>query len=437
MVISSIQRAVQCLTLAVAFCAAPAFAQKITVATDRPDGVYAVGSAVRWMVRTEGELTDVRYSVAPGQGVATASGPLAGETVEYTFETPGTVLLKVTGRRADGREVVGTGGAVAGVEKIGPSAPRPDDFDAFWAEKITELRAVPMDATLTPADAGRQNVEYHTLTLGNIRGTLVRGQIARPTQGEKFPAVLQVQYAGIYPLQKSAVTDRARDGWLALNISAHDLPIDQPEAFYKAQSAGPLKNYWAIGNDSRETSYYLRMYLSCVRAVDYLKSRPDWDGRTLVVYGGSQGGQQALVTAALADGVTAAIANVPAGCDMLGPTAGRRGGWPQWYEWTKGINWNAPADAAKVHEASRYFDVVNFASRVRCPALVGAGLVDDTCPVAGIIAAFNQMPSEKKKLVLMPGAPHQNVNNTHAPFENRQWRVWLPALLKGETPLLD
>jgi cephalosporin-C deacetylase-like acetyl esterase len=62
-------------------------------------------------------------------------------------------------------------------------------------------------------------------------------------------------------------------------------PIDNPASFYQEQSAGPLKNYWMIGNDDREQSYYLRMYLSCYRAIDYLRQRPGWDSKTLVVNG--------------------------------------------------------------------------------------------------------------------------------------------------------
>lgn len=76
-----------------------------------------------------------------------------------------------------------------------------------------------------------------------------------------------------FPLQKSWVTDRAAEGWLALNIEAHDLPIDKPEAFYRQQFDGPLKNYWSIGNDDRDRSYFLRVYLSCYRAVEYLTKR--------------------------------------------------------------------------------------------------------------------------------------------------------------------
>jgi len=34
-------------------------------------------------------------------------------------------------------------------------------------------------------------------------------------------------------------------------------------------------------------------------AIEYLFERPDWDGRTIVVTGGSQGGLQSLVAAGL------------------------------------------------------------------------------------------------------------------------------------------
>jgi len=217
---------------------------------------------------------------------------------------------------------------------------------------------------------------------------------------EKLPAMLIVQWASIYPLQKPWVTDRAAGGWLVLNIMAHDLPIDEPAEFYAAQTDGPLRDYWGIGNDDRETSYFLRMYLSCYRAAEYMSQRPDWDSKTLVVSGTSQGGQQTLMLAGFHPKITAALALVPAGCDMLGPDIGRRGGCPQWYSITNG------KDPAKVHQASRYFDVVNFASRVRCPVLAGVGLIDETCPAAGVFAALNQM-QVPKEIVVLPQSDHQ------------------------------
>ena len=115
----------------------------------------------------------------------------------------------------------------------------------------------------------------------------------------KFPALLIVQWAGVYGLDKWWATLPASEGFLVLNISAHDLPIDEQPEFYKAQSDGPLKNYTAIGKDDREKNYFLRMYLSAYRAADYLTQRPDWDGHNLVVTGTSQGGLQTIMLAGL------------------------------------------------------------------------------------------------------------------------------------------
>ena len=87
-----------------------------------------------------------------------------------------------------------------------------------------------MNAKLEPADSGNANVEYFKITMDNIRGSHIRGQLARPKRGDKFPAMLIVQWAGVYPLQKGWVSGRATEGWLALNINAHNLPIDEPPA---------------------------------------------------------------------------------------------------------------------------------------------------------------------------------------------------------------
>jgi cephalosporin-C deacetylase-like acetyl esterase len=160
--------------------------------------------------------------------------------------------------------------------------------------------------------------------------------------------------------------------------------------------------------------------------VEYLLQRPDWDGKTLVVMGGSQGGQQALMTAGLhPKKITAALAVVPAGCDMLGPVIGRAPGWPHWYDNTEG------KDPKKVHEASRYYDVANFVPHIQCPVLVGVGLQDQTCPPAGIFAAINQIKAPKE-VVILPKAGHQDERNSHAAYMQRCYSVWLPMLRQGQ-----
>jgi cephalosporin-C deacetylase len=422
-------------------CASPCAAQQLVVSPDKPSGVYAAGDTVRWTIawRRDAAPPAARYVMKSGglkevvRGDVTFAGNVA--TLESKFDAPGTMLVEVEwepktpGNRA-------SGGAVADPEKITPAAAEPADFDAFWKAKLDELAKVPPNAKLRPADGGKAGVEYAKITLDNIRGTHVNGQIARPAKGggagagagEKFPALLIVQWAGVYPLQKAWVADRAADGWLALNILPHDLPIDEPESFYKEQFAGPLKNYWAIGNDDRETSYYLRMYLSCVRALEYLKGRPDWDGRTLVVVGTSQGGQQALVTAGLQPaGVTAVLPFLPAACDMLAPDVGRASGFPNWYTQVHG------KDAKRVRDASRYYDPVNFARRIKCPVLIGLALKDDLAPPGSVLAAANVI-NAPKEVIILPTAGHQDEKGSQKAYNDRCYGAWLPALRQGQPP---
>ncbi len=407
-------------------------AQQLTVTADHADGIYQIGQTVRWHVAWTGGTPPAEaatYVVKKGGLTEAQSGTIAFNNgagdVEIKTDAPGALLLEVKAGTAENSPRRALGGAIVAPEQIQPSAKRPADFDRFWKAKIQELQAVNPEPQLEKGDSGKPDVDYWKITLNNIRGTHIHGQIARPAQGRKFPALLIVQWAGVYGLQKSWVTDRAGEGWLAFNIEAHDLPIDAPESFYREQAAGPLKDYPAIGNDDRETSYFLRMYLSCYRAAEYLTRRPDWDGRTLVVMGGSQGGLQTLVTAGLHPKITAALAEVPAGCDMLGPDVGRAPGWPMWY-WDTGNK-----DPKKVREASRYFDVVNFTSRIHCPVLVGAGLIDETCPPAGVMAAVNRI-SAPKEIILLPHGEHQDRNGSHGAYTQRCWGVWLPALREGK-----
>src|SRR5689334_20448793 len=95
-----------------------------------------------------------------------------------------------------------------------------------------------------------------------------------PDPRERANSPPSCSFAGVYALQPRTVTDRAAEGWLAFDVDSHDLPPNQ--------ATGVSTNYPAIGNSDRETSYFLNMYLRDARAIDFIASRPDWDGKTIV-----------------------------------------------------------------------------------------------------------------------------------------------------------
>jgi cephalosporin-C deacetylase len=424
------------LTLVVGcFLALAAGGQEIVVVGEKAGGVYGVGEKIAWRVEVKGEgapaVTRVGYVLKKGgltvmkEGVLDVSSGAA--VLEATLDAPGTILAELKAS-AGGKEIKGLGGAAVAPEKIGPSAGRPADFDAFWKAKIEQLHAIPMNAKVEASESGKGSVDYFKIEMDNINGSHIYGQLARPKREGKFPALLIVQWAGVYGLPKGNVVNRADGGWLALNIMPHDLPFDQPEDFYKKAAQTTLKDYVSIGQDDREKSYFLRMYLSCYRALDYLAERPDWDGKTLVVMGTSQGGQQSLVIAGLHPKLTAMSAMVPAGCDVTGPTIGRAAGFPYWADhakWTKN---------EKILETGRYFDAVNFAPNVKCPSLVALGLIDQTCPSAGVFAACNRFGGPKE-VIVMVNSDHQGRNKSQAEYYAKS-EAWLKQLAKGEQGLL-
>ncbi|CAN5573691.1 hypothetical protein BH10PLA1_BH10PLA1_07970 [soil metagenome] len=419
-------------------CERPLFAQTTQPATQiviKPanvTGVYKVGELIAWNITVTGDAAAVRdakyvlklgaLKAGPEQKLDLSSG---SATVQTKLDEPTNVQL-VLDANIDGKAAHVLGGAVADPDKIIRSAKRPADFDAFWDAKLKQLRAIPPNPRVEP-QADIDDVDYAKITLDNIHGSHVYGQIAKPKGAAKRPAILIVQYAGVYPLNKDGVVRRAKAGWLAMNIMAHDLPFDRDAQFYKEQKLGPLQNYTAIGGEDRETSYFLRMYLACVQSVDYLASRDDWDGKTLVVIGTSQGGQQSLITGGLCPQITTVIANVPGGCDVTAPLVGRAAGFPGFFARSK----NDP----KILEVGKYFDAANFTPRIRCPALVTCGLIDETCPCGGVIAAYNQIPGPKE-LIIMPLSDHQGSGNTQTAFPAKS-EQWLREIVKGKTPTIQ
>ena len=259
--------------------------------------------------------------------------------------------------------------------------------------------------------------------MNHLEGKHVWGQVAKPhdaSNKKKYPGLVLLQWASPpYPLQKAWVTDRAAEGWLAVNIEPHDVMPDQPKEYYDALPA-ELKAYNTIETRNRDKNYFLYMYLADIRAVDYLASRPDWDGKTLVVMGTSMGGQQSLCAAGLHPKVTHMLINVPAGADANGTAHGRKIGYPFW-----------DANDPQVLKTAEYFDTVNCAARIKVPSLVSMGFIDTVTPPVGIWSAFNLLKGPKEAAP-MPESPH---NHLATPEQSLPWTqrsaAWLGALVAG------
>lgn len=340
---------------------------KVEITGDRPEMIY---------VAVEPYANLAGNGAAKDQGAAPATNPAAKSAF-------------VGGNTGRNNGLYAVGAAVA-PGKLALSTPRPADFDAFWDGKLAAQAKVPVNPSVTPFESDVPGIEESVFVL-DAMGSKVHGYVAKPARQGQFPAIVQLQYAGIYALDPHWAARRASDGWLVINVDAHDkLPSDP---------AGNVpKSYTEVGNTDREKSYFLNMYLRDSRALDYLLTRPDWDGKTIVLIGGSQGGQQSIALAGLRpEKITAALVCVPAGADTNGDLHGRKAGFPNW-----------PSGNPKAMETALYFDPVNFASRIKAPVMAAMGFIDTTSPPAGIWTALNQIPVPTEPLPLLE-SEHDNL----------------------------
>jgi cephalosporin-C deacetylase-like acetyl esterase len=405
-------------------------AEQLTFAPYHSNDIYDVGETVGWTV-TPGPVTPTysyKWTIRCNNAVVLKEGKLdlssGKDKIEITGDQPEMIYVAVEpyapaagasgyvgGNTGRNNGLYAVGAAVAPA-RIGMSTPRPGDFDAFWEAKLAAQAKVPIHSVLTKLETDVPGVELSMFVLDAL-GSQTHGYLARPARDGKFPALIQLQYAGVYALNPRGAAQRAADGWLFINVDSHDkLPSDP--------SGNIPRGYQAVGNADREKSYFLNMYLRDSRALDYLLTRPDWDGKTIVLTGGSMGGQQSLVLAGLRpDKITAALVCVPAGADANGDLHGRKAGYPNW-----------PSDNPDVMKTALYFDTVNFASRIKAPVMAGMGFIDTISPPAGVWTALNQIPGPKEPLPMIE-SEHDNLTPQKGRACPARTRELLDLLVNG------
>ena len=188
----------------------------------------------------------------------------------------------------------------------------------------------------------------------------------------------------------------AEEGCIRFEIEIHGLnPELDEDTFGEISRAFSSREngYLVNGLDSRENYYMKRVYLACVRSIDLLTSLPEWDGKNVIVQGGSQGGALALITAGLDKRVTACVANHPALSDMAGYKAGRAGGYPHLFKNT--VDMDTPAKMKTL----AYYDVVNFAKQITVPVYMTWGFNDNTCSPTTSYIVYNVLNCPKEALI--------------------------------------
>jgi cephalosporin-C deacetylase-like acetyl esterase len=404
---------------------------KVIVAPDRADWTYKTGELARFTISVmqNGNFLKgarIRYEIGPEK-----LDPIQKQTTTlengFIIVEGGTMkesgFLRCTAiAEVDGKEYRGL--ATAGFDplSIQPTVDNPAGFDTYWNNAKAELAKVPLDAkmTLIPERCTEKVNVYH-VNIQNFRlGTRMYGILCIPKKEGKYPALLHVPGAGVRPYAGDVAN--AEKGIITLQIGIHGIPVNMDISVYNDMRAGMLSAYWEYDMDDKDRFYYKRVYLGCVRANDFLTSLPQYDGSNLAVTGGSQGGALSIITAGLDSRVKWLGAYYPALSDVTGYLKGRAGGWPHYFD-KNNINFNNKKEKL---ETLGYYDVVNFARRVRVPGFYSWGYNDETCPPTSMFAAYNVITASKELFLAL------ETGHWTYPEQGEKMTAWLVEKLRGK-----
>lgn len=309
---------------------------------------------------------------------------------------------------------------------------KPEDFDAFWEESLKKLDSIPLDvkeseyiafnneqindynvmqASLTnnydEEGCIFEKVVSNEISFSSAGGIRINGYVAKPEGNGKYPAMLILPGAGY--AGRPRPLEHARHGYLALDIQVHGQSLSENHA--------PSEESVKYGDISLGKDYYYNnIYLHCVQAINYLCSREDVDKTKIVVVGGSQGGRLSLVTAALDNRVTDVVAGIVHYSNLPYIHYSKKSNEQKY----NGCNESVAKCDEPISKFEAFYDVMNFASRIKCRVLINGGLIDEVSPPEGVVGVYRNLVTDDKEMVLLANLAH----DWSVGFDKYAWK-WL------------
>jgi cephalosporin-C deacetylase len=317
---------------------------------------------------------------------------------------------------------------------------RPADFRAFWDKAMADYAAIPLDARIEgesrvftgkeidaynlaeaclppdydPTGHRCEEVESYKISFAGPDGGRVYAWLAKPLGKGPFPAMLVMPGGG--NAARPRPLEHARHGFLAIDVQIHGLDVNLEK--YERNPADCAETF----QNPPARAYPYNVNRRAARAVEYLCALPEVDPKRVVATGGSQGGRLSIVVAGLDPRVVAIV-----------PTIAHFSNLPH-LRWVEKCNRDAvsgmdvpgvpPVTDDDESRCQAYFDVMNFAPDVKCPAFLNMGLVDPVSHAYGVWAAYKRLGSADKTMVVLPGQGH----DWSAEFDRRAWK-WLDRTL--------
>ena len=269
-----------------------------------------------------------------------------------------------------------------------PDAPK--DFDAFWKETLSELDNIPLEPVYKEIPEYSNDLRTcYEVSFASFGGATAGGVISIPNAPGKYPVLIQYMGYGAEPFYYDPSANPGRIDFL---VSVREQGIFKD----------PAQRWIDKGLSSKEEFYYRGAFADVRRAVDFVATLDKADLSRIAAMGESQGGAFTTVAAAIDSRIKAISIAVP----FLG----------DYRDYFCIVWWPVhevmeAADAEglpreEVFQMLRYFDVKNFAPKVKCPVYMAFGLQDPTCPPHTNFAIYNNLGTKDKHYFCVPTCGH-------------------------------
>ncbi|MBQ9077485.1 MAG: acetylxylan esterase [Muribaculaceae bacterium] len=372
---------------------------QLAIVPDHSDALYHCGEQAKMKITVldsglalDGTTIDYELSNDLMPPHISKSIALKGNETEInigTMENPGFLRMKATVNH-EGKKYTALSTVGFDVEQLQPTVSLPDDFRSFWEKNVEAAKKIELKPimTLLP-ERCTDKVDVYHISYQNIGNSRMYGMLTIPKADGCYPGVLRFPGAGVG--EKSGDVYHAGQGLIVLELGIHGIPVNLSGSVYSDLNRGALASYPTYNLDNKDTYFYKRVYLGCVRGIDFLQSLPKCNGR-IGTMGGSQGGALSIVTSALDSRVNATAAYFPALCDLEGYIHGRAGGWPHVFK-------NESNRTPEKLNTARYYDVANFARHLNAPVHYLFGYNDLTCAPTTTRATYNAITAPKTLIV--------------------------------------
>lgn len=282
-------------------------------------------------------------------------------------------------------------------EEIQSQHGRPADFDSFWQTTKSELAAVNPQFKMTEkADQETENRKVYLIEMRSLDNITVRGWLTIPKttiKNRRFTTLLALP--GYQVDLKPMLGEDDDIAIITLNVRGQGNSRDVIH---------PKRPDYISLNAEDKNKYVLRgAIMDCIRAIDFIYSRPELDPKRIEVSGGSLGGFFAAAVAGLDNRVQLISSQNPILSDIR--NLADQEDWPMYdlhkYAGEKGVKFD------KVLDNLDYFDIKNFAQNIQTPILLGIGLLDHLAPPNNEYAFYNLIPGKYRRIMVFKDLGHE------------------------------